>query len=248
MKLLFTLLTCSLLLTTQAQSTISKPTPPPVKDTTHTLKSLLDAKKADFEAKASEEKKKIYAAGINDIIEKGVLKKAKQYKDKAPNFELKNAVGDNVALADLLKKGPVILTWYRGGWCPYCNITLNKLQQNLKEFKSLGATLVALTPEIPDKSLDTKEKHQLEFEVLSDIDNKVAREYGIVFKLTPDVAKAYQAAFNLHEYNKSESDELPLAATFVIDKNGTIRYAFVKADYRERAEPADIIEVLKGLQ
>lgn len=244
-KYFFLLFNITSLFTTNAQTSFDMPMPI-VKDTTPTLKMLLDTKKADFEAKASDEKKKIYAEGISDIIEKGVLKKAKQRKDIAPNFELTNAVGESKSLAEFLKNGPVILTWYRGGWCPYCNITLNYLQKHLKEFKSLGATLVALTPEIPDKSLSTKEKNKLEFEVLSDIDNKVAKEYGIVFKLTPEVAKSYQAAFNLHEYNKSESNELPLAATFVIDKNGIIRYAFVKADYRERAEPRDILDVLKS--
>ena len=122
------------------------------------------------------------------------------------------------------------------------------LQEELSNFKAQGANLLALTPELPDKSISTSEKHDLQFEVLSDVGNTVARDYGIVFKLTEGVAEKYQKSFDLHGYNGDASDELPLAATYVIDTDGVIRYAFLDADYRNRAEPADIIEALKKLK
>jgi len=149
-----------------------------------------------------------------------------------------------VQLNDYLKKGPVVLTWYRGGWCPYCNMTLHYLQEQLPNFQLKGASLLALTPEIPDQSMSTIEKHQLQFEVLSDVGNKVAKQYGIVFKLTDAVADSYQKAFDLHAFNGDESDELPLAATYVIDQNGQIVYTFLDADYRNRAEAKDILAAL----
>ena len=140
-----------------------------------------------------------------------------------------------------------MLTWYRGGWCPYCNLTLRALQQALPEIKAQGATLLTLTPEVPDESLSTAEKNELEFEVLSDVHNKVGKLYGVVFKLEENVAQAYQNGFNLHAYNGDDSDELPMGATYIIGTNGIIKWAFLDADYRNRAEPSDIVNELKKL-
>ena len=210
-----------------------------------TLKSLLDEKKAAFEQKADEEKKRVYKEGIEAVEKSGILENALNVGDVAPNFVLKNALGKPVALYDHLKKGKVVLTWYRGGWCPYCNLTLHQLQEELPNFKANGANLLALTPELPDSSISTSEKHDLEFEVLSDLGNKVAREYGIVFKLTDEVAEIYNNSFDLKGYNGDNSNELPLAATYVIGEDGKIIYAFLDAEYRNRAEPAEITEVLK---
>ena len=212
------------------------------------LQDVLDERKNNFNAKATEEKKKVYAVGIQDILDKGILDNAKKVGDKAPNFTLINATGEEVSLASYLEKGPVVLTWYRGGWCPYCNLTLARLQEELPNFQAAGANLLALTPEVPDSSISTSEKHELTFEVLSDLDNNVARDFGVVFTLTPDVADAYQKSFGLHEYNNSESNELPLAATYIIDTDGTIAWAFVNEDYRNRAEPRDILAALEALK
>jgi peroxiredoxin len=215
------------------------------KDTTISLQSILDSKKADFNASAKDEIKKIYAEGIASVKNSGVETSAKQVGVHAPNFKLKNATGKEVALEDSLKEGPVILTWYRGGWCPYCNITLNRLQAELPYFKVEGAKLLALTPELPDKSMTTKEKNKLEFEVLSDVGNKA---YGVVYKRTKELAESYQDGFDLHRYNGDSSDQLPLAATYIIDQKGVIIYAFLDAEYRNRAEPSEMIKVLKSLK
>jgi len=215
----------------------SKPTP--------TLKEQLDERKQNFELNADEHKKKIYKEGIEAVVESGIVESALNVGDRAPNFKLNNALGEPVELYDYLKKGKVILTWYRGGWCPYCNLTLHQLQQELPNFEANGAHLLALTPELPDKSMTTAEKHELKFEVLSDLENKIAREYGIVFKLTDDVADAYNESFGVNEYNGDNSNELPLAATYIINEDGTIAYAFLDADYRNRAEPAELTKFLK---
>lgn len=216
-------------------------------ETVQTLKEQLDEKKANFEQNADDEKKRIYKEGIDAVVNSGILESALQVGDKAPDFKLNNATGKEVNLYSYLEKGPVVLTWYRGGWCPYCNITLHKLQQELPNFKAEGASLLALTPELPDNTITTQDKHNLEFEVLSDVGSKVARQYGIVFQLTPEVAEIYQKSFGLHEYNGDETNELPLAATYIIKKDGTIAYVFLDADYRNRAEPAELLAELKKL-
>jgi len=210
-----------------------------------TLSSLLLEKKQDFLNRASKEKIDAYDEGFEAIRQAGIIDSALNTGDMAPDFSLTNAMGQNVELSEKLKEGPVVLVWYRGGWCPYCNITLHYLQEKLPEFKAAGAQLIALTPEVPDSSLSTSEKHELQFDVLSDLGNKVAREYGIVFDLTPEVAEMYQNSFNIEKYSGDASYQLPLAATYIIDRTGEIRYAFLDVDYRNRAEPDEIIKVLK---
>lgn len=210
------------------------------------LKALLARRRSEFSATADEGTKRAYADGIVAVKTSDIIDRAKGLGDQAPKFKLKNAIGALITLDEYLKKGPVILTWYRGGWCPYCNITLQYLQNSLSEYKALGASLIALTPEVPDRSLSTKEKYALEFEVLSDVGNRIAKQYGIVFKLTPEVAKKYEIAFDLNTYNGDKSNELPLAATYIINKKGRIIYTFLDTDYRHRAEPADILKVLRN--
>lgn len=213
-----------------------------------TLASALELRKVNFNEKADSTTKKKYKEGLDAVINSGILESAKNIGDIAPNFTLKNALGENVSLKNYLDKGPVVLIWYRGGWCPYCNLTLHYLQEELPNFKAEGANLLALTPELPDESINTSEKHDLEFEVLSDIHNKIAKEYGVVFKLTEDVAKKYNETFKLNLHNGDTSNELPLAATYIINTDGKIEYAFLDADYRNRAEPSEITEFLKKMK
>jgi len=211
-----------------------------------TLSDQLSAKQKDFISKTPPEKAASYQAGIDAVAKSGIYDRAKKSGDKAPDFTLKNAAGKEVSLSSLLEKGPVVLTWYRGGWCPYCNLTLVALQEKLPEFQAAGATLVALTPELPDFTEDTTKKGEIAFEVLSDVGNNVARKYGIVFKMVPDVAEAMRNFAKTVERNGDESDELPLAAAYVIAPDGKITYAFLDADYRLRAEPSRLVDEVKA--
>jgi peroxiredoxin len=185
-------------------------------------------------------------AGMDNPAIKALAENAVLLGDEAPDFTLRNQLGKEINLYKLLDKGPVVLIWYRGSWCPYCNLHLQYLQRSLPEFKALGVTLIALSPEKPDGSLSLKEKHKLDFEVLSDIDNKVAKDYGIVFKLIDEVSDLYKNTYklDLEAYNDTGSDELPIPATYVIDMAGIIRYAYVNPDYTQRANPEDIIKAL----
>ena len=166
----------------------------------------------------------------------------------APPFTLPSATGEAVSLDQLLAQGPVVLTFYRGAWCPYCNIALRSLQRHHTDFTARGARLVAFSPQIPDESLSLTEKHTLDFAVLSDIGSTTAKAYGLAFDLPDDLAAVYdKLGFDLQHVNAGHSRTLPLPATYVIDRTGTIRWAFADTDYTKRAEPADIITALDAL-
>lgn len=166
--------------------------------------------------------------------------------EKAPDFTLKDATGKDVTLSHLLKNGPVILTWYRGGWCPYCNIALKNLQDGLPGFTAAGATLVAISPELPDHSLDTREKHALAFPVLSDVGLTVADAYGISYTLDGATSTRYNGSFGLNAWNGDTSNRLPLPVTFVVNRQGVIVYRFIDTDIRKRAPHAEILNALLG--
>lgn len=211
-----------------------------------TLKSQLDAKKAEYAAKIPPEMSKQFDQGIADVANSGVLASALKVGAQAPMFELPDAKGSNVALASLLKQGPVVVTWYRGAWCPYCNIQLHAYQEALGDIKSAGGQLVAISPQTPDNSMTFAEKQNLEFTVLSDSGNKVAHQFGLAYKLPEAVAKVLGE--RLAASNGDKSAELPLSATYVLDQSGKVVYAFVDADYRNRAETADVINALKSIK
>jgi peroxiredoxin len=144
----------------------------------------------------------------------------------------------------LLKQGPVVLTFYRGDWCPYCNLQLRAYQAILPRIRELGANLVAISPQTPDNSLSTAEKKGLTFPVLSDGGNAVARRYGLVFSLSETLRTT---GANLPSFNGDDSWDLPMPGTFVIAPDGTVRLAFVDADWTRRLEPAAILDALQRL-
>jgi peroxiredoxin len=164
---------------------------------------------------------------------------------QAPRFRLPSATGQTLDLDELLADGPVVLTFYRGAWCPYCNLALRALQQHHDAITARGARLVAVSPQIPDESLSLTERHELTFDVLSDIGSDTAKQYGLAFDLPDDLAAVYdKLGFDLQRVNDGHPRTLPLPATYVIDRDGTIRWAFVDTDYTTRAEPADILDAL----
>jgi peroxiredoxin len=183
-----------------------------------------------------------------DLVNSAIADRAVNVGDSAPNFTLPNAVGETVALQDLLQSGPVAISFYRGGWCPYCNLELRALQQALPQIRELGATLVTISPQTPDNSLSTAEKHNLEFEVLSDVGNQVAKQYRLVFELPESLRPIYeQMGIDLPAHNGDESFELPIPATYVVNSDGKIARAFVDADYKNRLDPQEIVAALRGL-
>jgi peroxiredoxin len=176
----------------------------------------------------------------------GVAGRALKAGDKIPDFDLPDATGKVVRSADLLAAGPLVISFYRGAWCPYCSLELKTLQQNLAEFHGKGATLVAISPQTPDESLTTKEKNELAFPVLSDAGSNVARKFGLVFTLDETLKPIYKAfGIDLLTHNGVDTWELPIPATYVVAKSGKIVSAYVDVDYRNRAEPAEILKSLE---
>ena len=183
-----------------------------------------------------------------DLTKRGVAASAPKPGDKAQSFALPNAVGNTVALSDFLARSPVVVKFHRGRWCPYCGLALGAMQRALPEMKALGASFVAISPRNPDNSLSTKEKAELEFEVLSDIGNQVAREYELVFFVPPELRPYFgEPDYPLPEFNDDDSWELPTPATFVINRNGSVSWAFVDVDVTKRADPDEVLAALRRL-
>lgn len=201
-----------------------------------------------FKGKAPQNVQELMRQATQDLADSGIMLKAPKKGEKLPEFSLPNPQGNDVSLSSLLEKGPVVVTFYRGGWCPYCNLELRAYQNSLAEIKALGATLVAITPELSDASLSTTEKNELQFEVLSDVNATYAKDLGLVFSLAEELRPIYLSfGIAVEKHNGEGQFDLPLAATFVITQDGTIASAFVDADYTLRQEPSEVIEVLKGL-
>ena len=212
------------------------------------LTQELNAFKVKFKASQPEEIKAVMAKATTDLVNTQIAEKSLSKGDKMPNFSLPNAVGEEVSLKSLLTKGAVVISFYRGGWCPYCNMELRALQQALPEIEARGATLVAISPETPDSSLSTKEKNELSFEVLSDRDNILAKQLGLVFTLPESLRPIYNNfGIDIPAYNGNDTFELPLPATYVLTADGTVAYSFASADYTERLDPSEIITALDNV-
>ena len=169
--------------------------------------------------------------------------------EKAPDFSLPDAMGRAVSLHERLSAGPVVLVFYRGEWCPYCNTYLRALQAALPDIASRGASLIAVSPQSPDHSLSMTEKAELTFDVLSDVDQAVIRRYKLQFTLPADLQGLHVNVFqvDLRDHNADGSWHLPVPGTFVVDRGGVVRAAHVSADYRTRMEPSDILVALDEL-
>ncbi|MEM6327170.1 MAG: peroxiredoxin-like family protein [Bacteroidota bacterium] len=169
--------------------------------------------------------------------------------DAAPDFALPDVDGETVRLGDVLEQGPVILTFYRGAWCPYCNTQLRDYQQRLTEIETEGATLVAISPQLPDSSIVTQTENELAFPVLSDVGGEVSDAYGLTFEVEEGTRDRYRAiGIDLAEAHGTPGVwELPVPGTFVIAPDGTIRSAFVEADYTQRASVQQILDALAAL-
>jgi peroxiredoxin len=170
-----------------------------------------------------------------------------QRGDKAPSFSLPNASGKVIVLEDQLRQGAVVLTFYRGVWCPYCNLQLKQYQDMLPQIREAGATLIAVSPMNPDNSLSMQETNALQFEVLSDAGNQTARQYTSVFRNSEASLQAMKdLGFDFFSFYDDDSAELPVPATFVIGRDRTITFAGSSGgDYRERVEPQAILEALE---
>ena len=181
---------------------------------------------------------------IGKLALSGIVENAKSVGDKAPNFTLENSEGKSISLSKLLESGSVILSFNRGNWCPFCNLEFKALQESVSEIKRAGANLVVISPQLPILSRELKHKNGFVYDILYDKGNEVAKQFGIAFALPEPLRPIHEAfGMDIPAHNGDNTFELPLAATYVIDKKGEITYAYVNANWMERAEPEEFISL-----
>lgn len=212
----------------------------------NTLKDDIDAYEAVKAQNVPADTLTVMNAATEDLIATGIANNSLKTGGVIPEIVLPNQNNETINLSEKLNDTMVVLNFYRGGWCPYCNLELNALQKLVPEFENSGAKLIAISPEVPDHSLTTQEKNDLSFEILYDEANQIAKKFGLVFTLPNQIQSIYDTfGIDVAGHNGDDSFELPMPATYIINTNGEIVYHFVDADYTKRAEPADVLAALR---
>lgn len=210
------------------------------------LKTDLEAFKSEWETRVGSDSAQLIAGDIENLRGTGILDRAAKPGTAIPPTHMRDVHNEPFDLIAHLADRPAIITFYRGGWCPYCNLELRAYNAILDDVLALGADLVAVTPETPDHSLDTSEKNDLRYTVLTDEQGALAEALGIQFTLSDDVRPYYEKAGHfLPERNGNGVWTLPIPATFVTSPGGRIAQAFIDPDYRQRTEPSAALDALR---
>jgi peroxiredoxin len=219
-----------------------------------TLQDRLDAFKADFISgklgfKPTPERLAAMRRATDELIASGQAQRAKKAGDTAPDFTLNDPEGKPVSSRELLARGPLVLSFYRGVWCPYCNLELQALQAALSDITARGANLVAISPQTAANSRKSQRDNKLAFPILSDVRSEVANAFGIRFKLPDYLAEFYkERGNNLPVINDDPSWVLPMPARYVIGTDGIIACSEVNPDYTQRPDPSELLPVLDRLR
>ena len=213
------------------------------------LQDRLDAFKADFESnKAPPAAVAVFHKATAELIASGQAARALKKGDRAPSFKLPDADGVLIDSARLLTKGAVVVTFYRGVWCPYCNMDLEAIEATAADIREWGASLVAISPQTPTNSRKSQEQHHLSFPVLSDHGGRLAAAFGLRFRLPEDLIEVYKEyGVDLSVINGEPSGTLPMPARYIIARDGSIAYAEVNADYTRRPDPSELLPTLERL-
>ncbi|WP_250495379.1 peroxiredoxin-like family protein [Caballeronia sp. GAWG1-1] len=215
------------------------------------LQQKLDAFKADFKGgkppyNAPPEIHPIMERATAELIASGQAGRSIKAGDRAPQFTLNDQNGHPVSSADLLAQGPLVITFYRGVWCPYCNIELQALNEVLPQIRAQGANVVAISPQTSANSRKSVRDDRLDFPVLSDEKGETGAAFGLRFSLPDYLVALYQKLKNdLPAFNDDPSWTLPMPARYVIGQDGVVLYSEVNPDYTHRPEPTDMIPVLE---
>ncbi len=214
-----------------------------------TLQDKLDAFKADFEAnQAPPAAVEAFHRSTQELIDAGLADRALKAGDQAPEFTLFDSDGNRISSQELLAKGPLVLTFYRGVWCPYCNLELQALEEVVGDIEARGASLLAISQQSAENSRKSQRQNKLSFPILTDQSGDLAEQFGLRWTLQPyliDVFKMFQVELPI--FHKDDKWTLPMPARYVIDQDGTIAYAEVNPDYTRRPEPSDMFPVLDQL-
>ena len=213
------------------------------------LQTELNAFQAAWKQRVGDDVAATIAADNEALLRSGLVQRALRAGAKFPDLTLTNARGGQTRIYDLLAHGPLVVTFYRGGWCPYCSLELRAYQSALDDIRALGAELIAISPEAPDHTLSTAEKNDLKFEILSDVNGTLEDALGIRFDLSDPLVALYKRfGLDLPAHNGDGRWSLPVPATYVVDHDGRIVLAFVDPDYRRRLEPATAIAALHKIK
>jgi len=210
-----------------------------------TLKEQLIAKTEEFKSIAPAEALAMMQKAVDELSSTPIIDAATKQGDTLPNITLPNINGDHISINEILKNNRVVIAWYRGGWCPYCNLELQAFEEVRSQIEVKGARLIAISPDLPDKAQKTAQEHNLGFEVLVDKNNLVAKELGLVYQLPEELNALYlEFGIDLKDSQGNDARELPIPATYIVEQDGTISYSFLQEDYKLRAEPSEIIAQL----
>ena len=186
----------------------------------------------------------IHARAIAELKQQHLAANILPLDSPIPEFQLQNHDGKSVSSSDLLAKGHLVLCFIRGRWCPFCVGQMEAMNLILPEIERAGATLMAISPQTVQQSFFMRDQHKLRFPLLSDAGNKLARQFGLTYRVPDEQRAVYQRAFvNLPFVNGDDRWELPIPATYIIDRDGTVLYASANEDYTERPEPAEIVRL-----
>ncbi|MCA8381703.1 AhpC/TSA family protein [Burkholderia cenocepacia] len=215
------------------------------------LQDKLDAFRVDFKAgkppfNAPPEIHPVMERATAELIASGQAGRAIKAGDRAPSFKLKDQDGNDVSSAALLVKGPLVVTFYRGVWCPYCNIELQAINEVLPEIRAYGANVVAISPQTAVNSRKAVRTNELGFPVLSDVNGQTGADFGLRFALPDYLVELYKNLKNdLPAFNNDPSWTLPMPARYVIGQDGIVLYSEVNPDYTRRPDPSDMFPVLE---
>lgn len=213
-----------------------------------TLQESLDKIKVRIESSLPKDAVSIMHQATKELENSGIGSAILKTGDKAPEFNLKNQDGELISSVDLLKKGPLVITFYRGGWCPYCNTDLAYLKRYNSQVNELNGTMVSISPQVPHHNKQIFDKQRLNFDLLSDPENNVANAFGLRWEMVDPLRSLYNNQLNIRlpDYNGDDSWTLPIPSRFIIGKDGFIKYAEFSVDYTKRPNPEVLIEVLKN--
>jgi len=228
----------------EARTTTTETTEP---ESVITLASRLDSLTKSFEETTKPEVLEAFQGGIDVVRASGIAEQALKVGDTVPAFELQEAHGKMISLERLTLGGLAILSFYRGGWCPYCNLELQALEDILPELQRYEIGIAAISPEWPDSAISTKTRNKLRYYILCDNDNKVARTFGLVHEQSPEVEKVLSEMIDIKAYNGLDKWDLPLPATYIVDSARVVRWVFIDPDYRKRAEITELIKTIEDI-
>lgn len=213
------------------------------------LNQQLDSLTVKLRAMVPAERLAVVDHEAEELVRSGLADRALKVGDHAPIFELPDGDGMLWRSEDLLRGGPLVIIFYRGRWCAYCNAQLAALQEIHPQIAEAGASLVAVSPQTQKHSYMTRDMHNLRFPVLSDQGNQVARKFGLVYRLSPEMQAMYESIMTkLPGYNGDQSWELPLAATYILQSDGKISWSRVDGDWRHRPEPEELLQVIDSVR